>query len=137
MAKIDWIDQRLNNWARWRLAAGSGSMASVNLEEAGMPRDPYADKPIPISDCEASETEEAVQRLPGDLRVTVLEYYIGPGGMRHKLARLCCTEPTLYARIGRAHRQLADHFMAKRDKAKAERERIEKLSQSATGFYRR
>lgn len=138
MAKIDWIDHRLNNWARWKLAAGSGSMAGVDLEQAGMPRDPYADAPIPISDCEASDTDAAVMLLhPGELKITVIEYYLGAGGLRHKLARLCCTEPTMYARIGRAHRMLADHFTARQEKATAERSRVEQLGHDAKGFYRR
>lgn len=139
MAKLQWIEERLQNWARWKLAAGSGSMAHVDLENADMPRDPYADAPIPITDCEASDTDAAVMLLPGELKITVLEYYIGPGGDRHKLARLHCSRPTMYARIERAHRMLADHFMAKQDKAKAERERVERVSAQAKpqGFYER
>lgn len=139
MARIDWIEHRLQNWARWKLARGSGSMSSVNLLAADMPRDPYSDKPIPISDCEASDTDEAVERLyPSELKVTVLEHYCGAGGMRHKLTRLCCSEPTLHARIGRAHRLLADHFLAKQDKAKAERDRVEQLQATRVpGFYGR
>lgn len=137
MAKVKWIDERLANWARWKLNQGSGSMSRVNLLTADMPRDPYAEAPIPISDCEASDTDEAVMLLPGDLRMTVIEYYLGTGGLRDKLRRLVCSEPTLYARIGRAHRLLADHFTAKKDKAQAERARIETITASATGFYRR
>lgn len=134
--KIDWIDDRLQNWARWKLA--SGAMPTPRLgEAAAMVRDPYAEKPIPISDCEASDTDDAVMRLPGELRITVIEYYVGRGGLREKLARLCCEKATLFARIERAHRLLADHFLARQARAKAERERVRRLSgiaPSAGGF---
>ena len=35
MARIDWIEQRLQNWVRWKLALGGGALgyASVNLEK--------------------------------------------------------------------------------------------------------
>lgn len=139
MAKLQWIEERLNNWARWKLSSGSSSLAGVDLANADMPREPYADAPIPITDCEASDTDVAVMLLPGELKITVLEYYIGRGGLRHKLTRLFCSEATLYARISKAHRQLADHFMAKQDKAKAERARLAELAASAKpkGFYGR
>ena len=139
MAKVKWIDERLANWARWKLSEGSGSMSHVNLLTADMPRAPYAEAPIPITDCEASDTDEAVMRLPGDLQMTVIEYYLGTGGLRDKLRRLVCSEATLYARIYRAHRLLADHFTAKKDKAQAERDRVEKLTSSRQlqGFYGR
>lgn len=129
MAKIDWIEQRLQNWARWKLTGGAGVLgfAAVNLENADMPREPYADAPIPTSNVEAGETDDAVQRLPGELKATVLEAYLGVGTMRQKLERLHCSATTMHERIGRAHRLLADHFLAKQDRAKAERARVEAL----------
>ena len=138
MAKLQWIAERLDNWARWKLAAGSSSLAHVNPENAGMPREAYADAPIPISDCEASDTDDAVERLPDELKATVIEYHLGRGGLRHKLTRLCCAESTLHARMERAHRLLAGHFTTKQDKAVAERARLKELQASARpGFYSR
>ncbi len=129
MARIDWIEQRLQNWARWRLTSGSGALgfASVNLEQANMPREPYAEAPIPTSGIEAGETDDAVARLPSELRATVECHYLGRGTQAEKLARLCCTRATLYARVERAHHLLAEHFLAKQAKQKAERERVERL----------
>jgi hypothetical protein len=139
MARIDWIEQRLQNWARWSLMRGSGVLgySAVDLSNPtpGI-RDPYAQAPIPTNEIEASETDDAVQRLPGELKITVIEAYVGTGGLRQKLARLCCAERTLHDRIDRAHRLLANHFLAQQDKAKAERERVEALQQSVKpGFY--
>jgi len=83
---------------------------------------------IPISDVEASETDAAVARLsPGGLALTVVEFYVGRGGNADKCRRLAIAESTLKVRIGQAHRQLADHFLAQQDKRKRERERVEAL----------
>jgi hypothetical protein len=129
MARIDWVEQRLQNWARWKLArGGDGELgyAAVNLHAADAGRGGYVTASIPISDVEASDTDEAVGRLyPGGLRLTVLEVYVGRGGIRDKAMRLACSEATIHARVDQAHRQLADHFLAQADKRRRERERVE------------
>jgi DNA-directed RNA polymerase specialized sigma24 family protein len=132
VARIEWVEERLQNWARWSLMHGSGVLgfAGVNLEAAGMPREPYAEAPIPVSDIDASEVDEAVGRLPSELKATVVTHYLGKGGIRDKLKLLCCTEGTLHRRIGQAHRLLADHFLAQQDKQKQERARVEALQAS-------
>jgi DNA-directed RNA polymerase specialized sigma24 family protein len=129
MARIEWVEQRLQNWARWRLIRGGGVLgyASVNLLAAAMPRATDVDAPVPTSDVDAHEVDDAVARLPSELKATVLEVYVGEGGVRQKLARLCVSEPTLHARVGRAHRLLADHLLAKQDRLKDERERVDTL----------
>lgn len=134
MARIEWIEQRLLNWARWKLGADGGSMgyAGVDLTSPtpGV-RDPYAEAAIPTNAIEAGDTDEAVERLhPGELRATVLEYYVGAGTYTDKLRRLVCSKATMYARIDQAHRQLAEHFSARRDRQQAERVRVERLQQA-------
>ena len=130
MARNEEMERRLLNWARWKLTNGAGLLgfASVDLEEAGMPREPYADAPIPSSNIEASETDEAVKRLPSDLRATVETHYLANVPMRVKVQRLCITERALYLRIERAHGLLCNHFMARLDRQRAERERLERVA---------
>ena len=132
MARNEEMERRLLNWARWKLTNGAGLLgfAAVDLEEAGMPREPYADAPIPTSNIEASETDEAVKRLPSDLRATVETHYLSNAPFSLKLKRLCISKPALYLRIERAHRLLCDHFMAKLDRQRMERERVERLADS-------
>lgn len=130
MARIDWIEQRLQNWARWKLMQGGGVLgyAAVDLQGVGSTAEPWAAAAIPVSDVEAGETDEAVQRLsPGGLALTVIEHYTGRGGIKDKLARLCCAERTYHTRIDQAHRQLADHFNARQERQRAERARVEAL----------
>jgi hypothetical protein len=132
MARIEWVEQRLQNWSRWVATRGSGMMgyASVNLADADAGRDGYASAAIPVSDVEASETHEAVERLPSELKATTCEVYLGAGGIKDKLKRLYCSEATLHRRIEQAHRLLADHFTAQEDRRRAERARVEALQQA-------
>lgn len=133
MARIEWVEYRLLNWARWKLCSGSGGLgyASVNLTDPNVGRDGYAEAAIPISDVEASSTDDAISRLPGELKATVIEVYTGPGGETDHLRKLFCAKATMHARIGRAHRLLADHFTAQADRQRVERERLAQLIESA------
>lgn len=135
MARIDWVEARLLNWARWRLTGrSSGRMgyAAVDLQAPASGQvDPWCGPSIPVSDVDASEVDDAVMRLPSELRVTVIEQYLGRGGERDKLARLCCSKATLHARIERAHRLLAEHWTAQRERREAERQRVMALQQAA------
>jgi hypothetical protein len=133
MARIDWIEHRLLNWQRWKLGAGGGGLgfARVNLLAVHMGRDSYTEARIPINDVEASETDQAVDRLPGELKATVIEAYLGEGGEQDHCRRLYCAKATLHARIGRAHRLLADHFSARTDRERQERQRVEAVIDAA------
>lgn len=137
MARIDWIEQRLLNWARWLMAGGgSGGMgyAATTWGDAASAggRDGYREAVIPISDVEASETDHAVNRLsPGGLRLAVREFYTGRGGRAEQAERLRIGESTLHARVDQAHAQLAEHFLAQQDRQRAERERVAAVQASA------
>lgn len=143
MARIDWVEQRLQNWARYVLTSGgSGNMGYAGVDWSGMAnsnagRDGYITTTIPIAECEAGETAASVMTLPSELRATVEAFYLGNGGVRQKCERLCISEDTLYRRIDRAHRALAQLWDAKRQAQQAERERLEQLLESARprGFY--
>lgn len=151
MARIEWIEQRLLNWQRWRLTQGSGVLgyaASRPGPEGVVVRDPYAETPIPTNEIEASDTDDAVQRLhPGELKAAILVRYLGklePGNKRERiatcekdqLAKLAIGRSTLYARIERAQRLLAAHFTARAETRKTERQRVERLQRTAaTGGF--
>ena len=61
MAKIEDIERRLMNWARWKMVAGSGGLGYARLQlEAEGSRDGYREAKVPVVDCEASETDELV-----------------------------------------------------------------------------
>lgn len=140
MARLDWIEARLVNWARWRaMRGGAGGLgyAAVRLSAANAGRGGYLSASVPVLDVEAHETDDAVRLLhPGGLRLTVTEVYCGAGGLRDKARRLCCSEGEIHRRVGQAHTQLAEHFVARAAAARAESERVERLrsTTAARGF---
>ena len=128
MARVDWIEQQLQNWARWKCSAGLGALgfSRVDLEAAiGNDRPDEQEARIPTVDCDASAYDDAINRLPSELKATVYVVYLAPGGRKDHARRLACTSATIDARIWRAHRLLADHFMAQQDKQRRERARID------------
>lgn len=134
MARIDWVEDRLQNWARWKVARGGGNMgySGVDLAGANGGRSGYVTAAVPILDAEAAATDEAVGRLqPGGLCLTVHQFYCGPGGHKEKAGQLCCSVPAMYARIDQAHRQLADHFLAQQERQRVERARVEALQRGS------
>lgn len=134
MARTEWVEFRLANWARWRLSQGSGVLgyAQVQLgDPTPTARDPYAATPVPTNAIEARETDDAVQLLPSELRATVFEFYLGRGGHEDHARRLCCSVRTMYRRLELADRALAEHFTARADRARLERQRVEELQRQA------
>ena len=144
MARIESIEHRLRNWARWRLSQGSGVLgyASVDLTHPiPSARDPYADAPVPTNEIEARQSDDLILKLPSQLRATVHVWYIGPdellprsakrrptlNNLANRLKVLGCAEATVHERIDRAHRMLADHLAAKEDQAKLEQARVKAL----------
>lgn len=135
MPRRDWIEERLQNWARWKLGGGGDDNLGYNGVRPGDAdggRSGYITAAVPLLSAEAAETDTAVQLLyPGGLRLTVIEFYVGTGNVRDKAERLVCAVPTLYRRIEQAHDQLAEHWLAHQDKRKAERLRIEALGRGS------
>lgn len=134
-AKIEWVEQRLLEWARWSLTRGSGALgyAAVDLasSDGGSGRDGYRESVIPTSDVQASETADAVAMLPSEIRATVECYYLGTGTQAQKLIRLCIAATTMRDRIGKAHRLLCAHWTAQQDRRREEHARIDGLRRGA------
>lgn len=131
MARIEWIEQRLRNWARWRLSQGIGVLgyASVQLGDALLeaPGEGYDAAPVPISDLDASETHQAISKLSLQLQETLEVQYLANISFDRKLQRLGIAKQTFSDRIDTAHRQLASHFTDKHQRSKDERARVEAL----------
>jgi len=131
MAKSDYVEQRLLNWALWKMRPGGRlGHAAVNWSSLDTPTGSgYREAAIPVSDCEAADTDAAIKQLPKHLQETVHEHYCGKHTDIPNQARLLgCSVSTVHARIDHAHRLLAAHFRDKRDQAQRERERVEALA---------
>lgn len=130
MPRIDWIEERLQNWARWKIARTTGDTghSARDLGAANGGRSGYITAAVPIIEAEAAATDEAIERLdPPGLGLTVHRFYLDTGGHVEKAARLCISVATMYARIDRAHQQLAEHFRARQERQRQERARIQAL----------
>lgn len=129
MARDAEIERRLLNWARWRVARGVGALgyAAVQLGEQVGTRAAYREARIPTSDCEAEETERAVQHLLPELRAAVVEVYTGSGVEADHMRELKCARSTMYLRIDRAHAALRLHFTLVEQARRAERSRVDAL----------
>jgi DNA-directed RNA polymerase specialized sigma24 family protein len=102
------INDRLNQWARWRLGAsgrGGSPYPAYNL-----PHKPDDDAPpdprryVPINDLECCDTDRCVCALSPPLRKAVDEFYIRTETVERKAQYCGCSVKTLYRRIDEAHR---------------------------------
>lgn len=91
MARIEWIAQRLNNWAMWKDREAAGSIGFARRSSfLGDPGGGYRDAQIPIIDEEAAITDQAVQSLKATRPLhhdTLVLYYLG-GPRQPKLTAL-------------------------------------------------
>ena len=78
-ARIEDIERRLQNWARWKLGATHSGLGYASMRWDGGIRTPGNRKSIVTTiDCEAEETDRAVMVLASNLRATVeVEYLQG------------------------------------------------------------
>jgi len=130
MAKIEWVELRLQNWARWRLAhGGDGCLgyAAVDLLSAGESRRGYVEAVVPISDVEATDTDAAINTLVSTDRLAVYVWYVHPGGLQARADAAGCALSTLKARVAQAHRVIGDYIMDLQASRKAARARVETL----------
>lgn len=133
MARIEDIERRLLNWARWKLGDSTGglSYASVDLTLSNAGRDGYIEATVPTLDVEAEVTQQAVMSLDSHLRVTVEAVYVGRGTMIEKARELCCGEATIYARIDLAHYRISAWLSARAATAREQRRIVEALQEGA------
>lgn len=137
MARIEEIERRLLNWARWK--AGESRTGRIGYARTSWGADVgtrgcYREARIPISDCEAEETDRAIAALtPFELRQTVSVYYLA-SSETEAMGRLQCARQTMHARIGRAHLAI-QHWLAEQQRAREqERARVEKVEADSKAF---
>lgn len=109
MAKIDWVQDRLERWAEW-LARGGEHRSGVLPMFTGMPAD--ISRPLHglrLDDGECWKTGDDVANLPEPLPLTVSHYYLS--GSMAAQDRLSISRAVLSQRIDRAHKLLADKWL--------------------------
>lgn len=128
MARIEDIERRLQNWARWKLGATRSGLGYASMRwGGGIPTQGNRESVVPTIDCEAEETDRAVMALESRLRATVEVEYLQGWSLRRKAQHLACSEPTVKSRIWQAHRHLSQWLADKAQQARVERERVQQV----------
>ena len=119
------IDRRLTNWARWCIARQEGGrIGTVSMDErvdgAGW------DTPtvIPLLDAEAEETQGYVARLESVQRYAVTVWYVHPGSVATRCAKIAASETVVRGRVALAQRQIGQMVQDRREAAERERARV-------------
>ncbi len=106
MAKIVWVEDRLNLWAEWvvrgRCGVGGGMLAMFNGEptDHGTPQ-----ARIPLNEEECWNTEAGIKQLDQPMQDTVVLYYTS--GTFAARDRMDISSAVLSQRLDHAHRLLS------------------------------
>jgi len=129
MARIEWVKDRLDNWARWsakRVAGAQGyPRQSVFTRLAG--KGTRAEAVVPIDDVDASITDDAVQALRWDkphLYLTLVHVYLDGWDIKRVARQLVKAESTIKAQLEQADHALAGWFRARDERQRAARQAV-------------
>lgn len=109
MARIDWVEQRLQAWASWlTVGDGSGYPAVGVLSPDWSPPSPGTTPTLKVAaPSSARKTHAAVRQLSDRLQATLLLHYVLRPPIAEQAARLGCQPDTVHARIEAVHARLA------------------------------
>lgn len=119
MARIEWVERRLENWALWkeRRSSGASGYASQSIFADGPSARGHGEAMVPVDDIEASITDDAVESLKlgwGHLHQTLHLVYVKGLGIRETAERMHRAMSTIHAQLGQADLQLAAWFNERR-----------------------
>lgn len=136
MARIEWIKNRLNNWALWKARESAGGLGfakqSVLLSEAV---DRYRESVLSVDEVDAVTTNSAVESLRqgrGHLYATLQLIYIKGVGIREAARQMARAESTVKANLDQADHALREWFNAKSEAETARRAAMDSLKRSCT-----
>lgn len=115
MARIEWVKQRLQNWALWHQRAAGGGLGFATqaafLAEPG--RGGYRESWVPCDEVEAGVTDKGVAALKVDhehLYDTLAHYYLEGRGMTGTALARRVAVSTVHENLGQADARLAVWF---------------------------
>ena len=130
MARIDYVDYRLRNWALWLVregGAGGGYPSSAAFVGMRVDCDGQGGSRIPHDSADAERTHKAVESLKvahfREWSVVVNEYVRGCG-CGQSATELCCSVSTVVAAMDRAHQRLSGIFRTQAAELEAARARV-------------
>jgi len=123
MARIEWVKQRLDNWALWKereAHGGSGFYAETSFLKEGSSQGGYRETVIPVDEVDASVTNAAVESLRltrSHLYVTLQLIYIRDTGIKGAAREMSRAESTIKANLDQADHAIAVWFRNRQDTA--------------------
>jgi hypothetical protein len=115
MARIEWVKQRLENWALWKARDGAGglgfSATTSFLHEVDTSR--YRESRIPVDEVDASVTEEAIEALKFErshIYHTLHFIYLHGLGIKETARQMQRAESTIKAQLDQADTILSVWF---------------------------
>jgi hypothetical protein len=137
MARIEWVKQRLDNWALWheRQAGGGLGFASQSsfLNEVDASR--YRESYVPVDEVEAGITDQAVASLKlghGHLFETLSLMYLRGCGVIGTARAMRRAESTIHANLSHADALLAAWFTERKRQQAAARAAMQAKLNSST-----
>lgn len=124
MARIEWVERRLDNWALWKERQGSGGLgfATCSIFVNGPAARGQAEARIPVDEIDASITDDAVESLKlghGHLHRTLHYFYVRGWGIKETASAMKRAESTIHAQLGQADALLATWFDERRRRGAA------------------
>ena len=123
MARIEWVRQRLHNWALYKERESRGGLGfatqSVLLSERGSG---YRESVIPVDEVDAALTDQAVESLRPvreHLYLTLYCIYIYDKGIKGTARHTCKAESTVKAHLEQSDSALAAWFGERAEKKKS------------------
>jgi hypothetical protein len=115
VARIEWVKQKLENWALWKERENAGGLgfARQSVLLSGSVIGGYREAIVPVDDVEASVTNEAVESLRlsrAQLYVTLYHVYIDDVGIREAARLECLAESSVKAHLDQADHALSGWF---------------------------
>lgn len=143
MARIDWVQLRLENWARWHATMNAGGLGFATqaafLTEA-VDCDEQQGARIPIDEVEAGITHEAVEALRAThahLHQTIGLYYLRGEGISGTALKTQRAPSTIKARLAQADGLLATWFADRKRRKEAQAETLRQQIEAARPAYTR
>ncbi|WP_313369181.1 hypothetical protein [Achromobacter animicus] len=120
LQRIPWVRERLDQWGVWQLVGSSrfGGSVLARLADA-VAQGGRKRSHVPIDNIECGITDDAVARLPQELKAAVLTWHTSEGTLEGIAEELGITKITLQRRLAQADLRIDEWFRAR--KALAER----------------
>ncbi len=134
MARLEYIKQRLNNWAMWRarrdnhgLGYASRNMLANWMASAGEVSRYQRESTIPVLHLEAEEIDEAVEVLrlgKGHLHVMLMCMYVKDLGVTGTARQMRRSPSTIHGYLDEADRWIDAWLQAKQDAKEGQQQRV-------------